>query len=654
MRHSRRRVSRNPLRVAALVLAALLTMLASPALGAEGSIDHVENAARGVQVLYSLPGKGTPAPDLGTLHVDLDGTPLQATATLASDATTNAVKRTAILAIDVSQSMRADGKFVEAKRAAQIFLDSAPADLYVGIVTFAGTVNVAQQPSRDRTASAAVLQRLSLSLGTRLYDGLARAVAAGGKDGQRSVIVLSDGRDTSATKLSAVTAAIKKSGVKVDVVALAQSAPEEALLTPLSNAGGGSVISADDPKALGQVFASEAQSLARQILITADAPTGTSAREGTLTVAVDAGGESYSDAAFVNLEDTHRSAPVDTPAPSTNLVPAQTGRALTRNVMVGGLAAIGVATLIILVGLFGGFGKPKESVEDRIGVYTRQGRGKRAATSSSETPQGMTAQAVGMATRALESNRGIEARLSNRLDGAAVSLKPAEWLLVHAGIGLGVTAAAFALTGGNILFGLVGLLLGAFVPWFWLGRKRSKRLKAFNAQLAPCLQLMAGSMQAGLSLAQSLDTVVREGQEPLAGEFRRALVETRLGVPIEGALDSISGRMESADFKWTVMAIRIQREVGGNLAELLLNVAATLREREYLRRQVKSLSAEGRFSAYILLALPPGIIAYMMVANPAYLDPMVSSPIDWAMLVGMMVLMGLGAFTMSRLIKVEV
>ena len=140
----------------------------------------------------------------------------------------------------------------------------------------------------------------------------------------------------------------------------------------------------------------------------------------------------------------------------------------------------------------------------------------------------------------------------------------------------------------------------------------------------------------------------------MSGEFRRALVETRLGVPIEDALDSIGQRMESADFAWTVMAIRIQREVGGNLAELLLNVAATLRERDYLRRQVKSLSAEGRFSAYILLGLPVVVILYMIVSNPTYVDPLISTPIGCVMLGGMVVLMALGAVTMKKLIKVEV
>jgi tight adherence protein B len=187
-----------------------------------------------------------------------------------------------------------------------------------------------------------------------------------------------------------------------------------------------------------------------------------------------------------------------------------------------------------------------------------------------------------------------------------------------------------------------------------LGRKQSKRLKAFNSQLAATLQLMAGSLQAGLSLPQGMDTIVREGAEPMSTEFRRALVETRLGVSIEDALESIGDRMKSPDFEWTVMAIRIQREVGGNLAELLLNVAATLRERDYLRRQVKSLSAEGRFSAYILLAMPPCILAYEYMTNRAYLHPLYTTGTGYVMLGIMGFLMSLGAFSMNRMIKLEV
>ena len=139
---------------------------------------------------------------------------------------------------------------------------------------------------------------------------------------------------------------------------------------------------------------------------------------------------------------------------------------------------------------------------------------------------------------------------------------------------------------------------------------------------------MAGGLQAGLSLPQAVDTVVREGHEPMAGELRRALVEQRLGVDITDALESVGERMDSEDFGWVVMAIRIQREVGGNLAEILHTVSDTLREREYLRRQVKALSAEGRLSGYILVGLPPLIFIYMLFVQPGVRRPC-STPPEW-------------------------
>ena len=185
--------------------------------------------------------------------------------------------------------------------------------------------------------------------------------------------------------------------------------------------------------------------------------------------------------------------------------------------------------------------------------------------------------------------------------------------------------------------------------------KRSRRLKAFGSGLADTLQLMSGSLSAGLSLAQSIDTIVREGTEPIASEFRRVVIESRLGVTLEDSLEGVAERMQSRDFEWVVMAIRIQREVGGNLAELLLTVAATLREREYLRRHVHALSAEGRLSCYILGGLPPGVPALPHpvqarlrppdVHHADRLDPAASC---------MAVLLGVGIFWMSKVAKVDV
>jgi tight adherence protein B len=640
---------RRGLRLAAALAAAALATLAFPASADAGGIDHVQNVKGQVQVLYSLPD-GAAQPDLSSVRMTAAGKPLDAKATLASDAT-NAVRRTAILAIDVSNSMKANGKFTEAKRAARLFLNAAPSDLHVGIVTFAGKVKVAQAPSLDRAASTKVIDGLSLSEGTYLYDGLRQAVRTAGRNGQRSIIVMSDGRDHSTTPLSSVTHDVRAANVKVDVVALHQTAQDKARLAPLSRAGGGSVLSANDPKALARVFAAEARTLAKQIQITAPVPSGVDSH-GSLDVSVDAGGQTYSDSAYVTLTSV-QAKPKPTASPATQLKVAPQSVSVTPRLMLGGLVALGVGLLLIILGFFSGIGKPKESLESRIDAYTTTGRGKRP-TGGAVPSQGVTAQFVDMADKALKSSSGFESRLNDRLEAAAISLKPPEWLLLHGGIAMGTAAVTFALGGGSLLFGLVGLLAGIFLPWFFLGFKRSRRVKAFNAQLAGCLQLMAGSLKAGLSLTQALDTVVREGQEPLSGEFRRALVETRLGVPVEDALESVGGRMDSEDFGWTVMAIRIQREVGGNLAELLLNVAGTLREREYLRRQVKALSAEGRFSAYILLAMPPAVIAYMMTVNPKYLSPLIHTPMGYVMLGAMGGLMLLGGFMMKKMIKVVV
>jgi len=632
------------------LLAAVAWALPSPAFAAEGSIDYVERKDDAIQVLYSLPGSAGAEPDLNSVAVTLDGQALAAQGELATDSR-ETLRRTAVLAIDVSNSMRRQNRFEEAKAAAKAFLDGAPEDLYVGIVTFAGSVEVAQAPSLDRDAADSVIDELSLSRQTMLYDGLLQAVETVGGDGSRSILVLSDGRDTSDTQLETVTGRIGVSRVKVDVVALGLNENDTALLQQLADAGDGSLISMEDPAALTDVFASEAETLASQVLLTVTPPADGAATEGTLAVTMTAGGTTYTDTAFVNVTP-------DTDArtgPSTDLVPVeQGGIQISRELMVGGLAAAGIGLLVLLVGVLGGLGSRQASVEDRISAYTRKGSRKLAAAKAQPDQLGVTASAVGMAEKALEGREGLTTALEAKLEAAGLSLKPAEWLLAHLAIAFVAGVLGLLLSSGSIIWALVALFFGALIPWAYLSFKRSRRVKAFKYSLADTLQLMSGSLSAGLSLAQSVDTVVREGNEPISSEFRRALIEARLGVEMEDALEGVAARMESVDFEWVVMAIRIQREVGGNLAELLNNVAATIREREYLERQVLALSAEGRLSVWILGGLPPGFMAYLLVANPEYLQPLFRTTIGLIMLGVMAVLLVTGVLWMKKLVKVDV
>jgi tight adherence protein B len=322
--------------------------------------------------------------------------------------------------------------------------------------------------------------------------------------------------------------------------------------------------------------------------------------------------------------------------------------------MLGGAAALFLGLAVLLWAMLAGSTGRRSSADKRLDAYFASGNGKskgkgkggrRAAESAA-----LKDSAVAMTGRMVNSD--LEDRISRRLSGAGSSLTAAEWVLLHAAIAVGTAAIFFFLLGGPMAF--LGLLLGAALPWVYLKWRHGRRLNAFNGQLAETLGLMAGGLQAGLSLPQAVDTVVREGIEPMAGELRRALVEQRLGVDITDALQSVGERMESEDFGWVVMAIRIQREVGGNLAEILHTVADTLREREYLRRQVKALSAEGRLSGYILTGLPVFLMFYLYFANRKYIEVLWTSAIGFMILGAAGTLLTLGGWAMSKMAKVEV
>ena len=331
---------------------------------------------------------------------------------------------------------------------------------------------------------------------------------------------------------------------------------------------------------------------------------------------------------------------------------------VTQPMMLGGLAALGLGLLILLTGLLVAPRREPESAEQRIlayGTAAASGAGGQGGSGAHRTEAAPALdQAKDAAAKMLNRNKGLEERISQRLEGAGSALKPAEWLLIHSALAMLGGLVGLMLGGGGFLLIVLGLFLGWLLPKLWLGFKRKRRMKAFNAGLADTLQLIAGSLSAGMSLGQSIDTVVREGQEPIAGEFKRVLVETRLGVSIDEALGGIAERLESDDFAWVVMAIGIQRQVGGNLAELLTTVAATLRERDYVRRQIKSLSAEGLLSAYILGALPPAITVFLLLTRPEYIMPLFSSLAGWLLVGAAVGLLGMAAFLMSRIVKVEV
>jgi tight adherence protein B len=313
----------------------------------------------------------------------------------------------------------------------------------------------------------------------------------------------------------------------------------------------------------------------------------------------------------------------------------------------GGLLAFALASI---------FSRKEETLDGRLGHY--------GGAAASEDPE---AGAEGVATL-IENNLvkravGLTSRMAGRgdllvkvehlLEQANLPLRPAEALFFYS-VGV-VLLGVLALVGAPSLpVGLIFAALAAAAPIVVIRHLRKRRLKTFEAQLPDTLNLLSGSLRAGYSFLQGMEAVVQETSGPMARELRRVLAEARLGRPLEDALADVAVRMESTDFDWSVMAIRIQREVGGNLAELLQTVAETMVQRSRLRGEVKALTAEGRISGIIMGLLPVGLGLFMFTASPGYINDLFGSVTGWAMVIGSVLMAAVGFAWIQKIIKIEV
>ena len=647
---SRRPWGARRLAVALLAGAVLAVSAAGGAHAADGAIVNVERGDEGLEVSVDVPAD---------VEVDLDGVtatvggveyPAEAFRISEGD---SRVGRTTVLAIDTSASM-SGARFAAAQAAAATFLDVVPADVKVGIVGFDSDVDTLLAPTTDRDEARAVVATLALDRGTRLYDGVLAAVQLAAQDDQGSVLVLSDGADTGSTSLDDVVATLDGSEVVVDVVALEQDAGAVTTLRRLTGQAG-EVVSADSAE-LSAAFSAEAAVLARQVGVSIAVPAELAAQQIDVAVSLpSASGDVVARSTVLPADGASEptgpptlAVPVQAPPSRSFAVPGWT--------MYAGVGVFGVGLVLALLLLVPAKPRPM-TTEERVATYTTGlggGRYQSAEGARTDAGEATLTQANQAVASLLQRNRGLDDRIAARLAAAGSELKSSEWLLTHAAVFVVVSLVGLLLGGGNLVLGLLFMLGGAVGPWIYLGIRAGRRRKKFDSLLPETLQLMSGSLSAGLSLMQSVDTIVREGAEPVRSEFKRVLVETRLGVTLEDAMDGVADRFESRDFRWVVMAIRIQREVGGNLGELLNTVADTMREREYIRRQVNALAAEGKLSAIVLGALPVLFFFYLVLAQGDYARPLYDDPRGIILTVGAALWLGVGVFWMSKLIKVEV
>lgn len=620
--------------------------------GPSASIGEVESAPGTLRFVVSSTGLPAGATlDPGSVEVTIDGEPVPARASAIRSTTTPTQARTAVLAVDTSGSM-AGGGIAAARAAATSFVRRLPSDVRVGVVAFADRAQVLTPPTADRRVVEAAIGRLRAAGGTGLYDGVLLALRSSEGAGRRTVVVLSDGKDTSSrASLAQAQDVLRRSGASLDIVAFTTpaggAATDGAALARLAAAGRGRVLPAAGTAALTRAFESAAGAFATQALVTVDIPERLSGREGELVVQMRGGDVPVRAQSAIR---TGGEAPAaELPGPRSVSAPDGARPAV---LLVGLLALfVGLGGLALVL-LFPAVLRPAR--EARVAQIDQYSLGRSEEAASPRDPRTVVTQtALSLADRAVRA-RGVEEKTALRLDRAAIALRPHEWLVVRAS-----AAVAMAIVAYLVLSSLVpALLLGAPAGWFVcdlvLHVRAGRRLAAFQDQLPDTLQLVAGSLRSGFSFGQALDAVVEQGLQPVAGEIGRALAESRLGVPIDVALDRVADRMDSEDLRWTVMAVRIQREVGGNLAEVLATTVKTMRERAGLRRHVRALSAEGRLSAYVLLALPVFLGTWMFMMRREYVRPLYTEVPGLLMSALALTLLTVGWVWMRKTVKVEV
>jgi tight adherence protein B len=263
---------------------------------------------------------------------------------------------------------------------------------------------------------------------------------------------------------------------------------------------------------------------------------------------------------------------------------------------------------------------------------------------------GASAVAGAAVGRAL-ARRGRAAAGTAALERAGIAMALPDLVLLT-GLATVVLGALGSVVGG-VLLAVVPVALVPLGTKGVIGFRRGRRQAAFADQLDDSLQLMASSLRAGHSLLRAVDAVSTEAAAPTSEEFARIVNETRVGRDLGDALDEVGERMASDDFRWVAQAIGIHREVGGNLAEVLDTVGHTIRERNAIRRQVKALSAEGKLSAVVLMALPFGIVAFLAVSNPRYLSGFTEGLAGYVMIAVAAVLLLVGALWLKKTVSIR-
>lgn len=244
--------------------------------------------------------------------------------------------------------------------------------------------------------------------------------------------------------------------------------------------------------------------------------------------------------------------------------------------------------------------------------------------------------------------------LQKLLEQADIKTRAGNFLLLCIGSGVLLAFIVYAAANKNVMFAWVGLLLGFFLPYSFASYRRTKRFDEFEELFPQAIDTLARAVRAGHAFTTALEMISDEVSEPVATEFRKLFEEQKFGLPVREALSNLVDRVPLVDVKFFVTAVMLQRETGGNLAEILDNLSYVIRERFKILRQVRVYTAQGRLTMLLLMGMPPIIVMGMMFMNPSFIKPLFTDPIGHFMLVIGIALQTVGYFVIRKIIRIQV
>jgi tight adherence protein B len=540
------------------------------------------------------------------------------------------------IAIDSSQSMTASALH-DAIQAATQFSSGRRSGDKICIETFGQQAQSLQDLTGDSTAIATALQQVGTSPkeGTALYDAvvLASSSLASANDGARKVLVLlTDGADSSSkTGLTGAVEAARNAGVTVYGIQLETAASKASRLAQITSATGGKLFDKVSPASIADVYArigSEVRSSVRLDYVSHHAGAG------PVSIAVSAAGHTSASATY-------------TPAASAAPVAKASSGSSFANLAGRMGLAVGVGLAFLFATLFVLRRSPEAKLEKRLAVYTNVSR---PGEGGQRGPRVSLVKQLVASTDRVFAQVKYWKRMGKLLEQADLAVKPSELFYIQLGasillamLGTLVLGAGFA----TLVLGIVGFA----APFQWVKLKANKRRNEFEAQLGDTLLGAAASLRAGHSFAQAIASIVKDGEGPVAKEFARVENETRLGLSTDVALDSMAERLGSKNFEFVVIAVNIQRQVGGSLAEILDMVADTVRSREQFSRKVKALTAMGRASAYVLIGMPFIMGGLIELVDSKYMRPLLFSTIGHVMIGVGLVSMSIGTVILRKIVN---